>query len=140
MEKLIYVDTNIYIDFFEDRKDKLRPLGEFAFQMIKRTLGCEFKIIISNLVVDELHLNDFGEKTADIIKDLKAAGKVKFVYIKNSERRIVRKIVRERKTSFNDTAHAFLSNKAAADYLVTRNIKDFVELQDLVNLKLPENL
>ncbi len=35
----IYVDTNIYLDFFLNRKDKLRPLGDFAFELFKRTLA-----------------------------------------------------------------------------------------------------
>ena len=50
-----------------------------------------------------------------------------------------RLICKERKTSFNDTLHAVLSNKMNA-ILITRNLKDFEELQDLVELSLPENI
>lgn len=44
----IYLDTCIYLDYLMDRKDNLRPLGEFAFQLLKRTFECEFEIIISD--------------------------------------------------------------------------------------------
>ncbi|MBD3304093.1 hypothetical protein GF343_03035 [Candidatus Woesearchaeota archaeon] len=57
MTKLIYVDTNIYIDYFDGRTDYLRPPGEFAYQLLKRTFNCEFRIIVSSLVVDEIEYN-----------------------------------------------------------------------------------
>ena len=41
METLIYPDTNFYIDYFEDRRDNIRPLGEFAFSVLKRA----FKLV-----------------------------------------------------------------------------------------------
>ena len=40
----IYFDTNIYLDFLENRNDRLRPLGELASQLFKRSINCEFFI------------------------------------------------------------------------------------------------
>lgn len=53
--RLIYCDTNVYLDYFFDRRDNIRPLGEFAHQVIQRALGCEFYIVISDWVITELN-------------------------------------------------------------------------------------
>ncbi|MBD3304094.1 hypothetical protein GF343_03040 [Candidatus Woesearchaeota archaeon] len=58
----------------------------------------------------------------------------------HADEKETRKIIKERKTSFNDTKHAVLARRAKADYLITRNVKDFNQLRDLINIALPENL
>jgi len=50
----IYFDTNVYLDFLEDRSDSLKPLGELAHQAFLRGLDCEYFIVISDLVIEEL--------------------------------------------------------------------------------------
>jgi hypothetical protein len=49
-----YVDTCIWLDLLEDRTDGLRPLGEFAFQFIKKAMRHGDTIIYSSLVLGEL--------------------------------------------------------------------------------------
>ncbi|MBU1321694.1 MAG: PIN domain-containing protein [Nanoarchaeota archaeon] len=49
-----YLDTCIWIDYFEDRKDNFRPLGDWAFRLIKKIITDENVIIISDLVWFEL--------------------------------------------------------------------------------------
>jgi predicted nucleic acid-binding protein len=41
MSELIYVDTNVLIDFFLNRKDALRPIGDFAFELFKKSIDCK---------------------------------------------------------------------------------------------------
>lgn len=137
---MIYPDTNFYMDHFDGRVDNLRPLGEFAFQVLRRTFGCEFKIIISPLVLKELSYNTYEEKIAELIEDLKGKDKAIKVEISEEDVKKARQISTERNTDFNDTLHAVVANKANADYLITRNIKDFGDLQDLVKIRYPENL
>ena len=140
MEKLIYLDTNIYLDYLENRTDKLRPLGEFAFQLIKRAIECEFKIIISGLIIKELINNINENRIKELFKSLKKNNKIiKTELIKEDKINAI-KIQKERKTSFNDTLHAIIANRLKANYLVTRNIKHFYKLNDLVKIILPENL
>tara|TARA_Y100000310_G_C20123847_1_gene552718 strand:+ start:141 stop:398 length:258 start_codon:yes stop_codon:yes gene_type:complete len=50
----VYCDTNIFLDFFDDRNDHIRPLGEFTFQIFKRAINCEFHIVFSTHVKKEL--------------------------------------------------------------------------------------
>ena len=141
----LYLDTNIYIDYFDGRVDNLRPLGKFAFNLLKRTLECEFQIIISSLVLDELTYNTYKENMLSLIKDLKEKDlkekdKLMIIEVNEEDVKNTIKIKRERKTTHNDTLHAVLANRIKADFLVTRNLKDFEELQDLVKVVLPENL
>lgn len=138
--ELIYVDTDCYIDHFEGRVDKLRPLGEFAYNLIRKSILCEYRIIISNIVIDELEFNGYGHKTSELISDLKEAEKLVFIEETSQDDEKARKIKRERTTPLNDTKHAVLSARSGAVFFVTRNMKDFEKLQDLVKLKYPENL
>ena len=62
MQRLIYLDTNIYLDYFENRTDKLKPLGEFAFRIIKRAIDCEFKIVISSIILAEIKFNNYTKQ------------------------------------------------------------------------------
>ncbi len=49
-----YVDTSIWRDFYEDRKDKFRPLGEFAFEFFKMVKINQAKILYSDFIIKEL--------------------------------------------------------------------------------------
>jgi len=138
--EIIYLDTNIYMDHFDGRVDKLRPLGQFAFEIVRRTLNCEFKIVMSSLIIDELVFNNYKEKITDLIKDLKEKDKIIKIVVNEEHKKETREISRTRKTDFNDTLHAVIANRLKAEYLVTRNVKDFVNLQDLIKIVYPENL
>lgn len=52
----LYVDTSIWRDYFEDRSDGIRPLGEFAFQFLKKCKEEKVQIIVSDVVLKELSL------------------------------------------------------------------------------------
>jgi len=136
----IYLDSNIYIDYFDGRVDNLRPLGEFAFNLLKRALGCEFRIIISSLVLDELEYNTYKENILSLIKDFEDKDKLLVMEVNEEDIKNSNRVKKERRTSYNDTLHAILANRIKADFLVTRNLKDFEELQDLIKVVLPENL
>ncbi len=140
MEKLIYLDTNIYLDYLENRTDKLRPLGEFAFQLIKRAIECEFKIIISSLIIDELEYNNYSKQIKNLINDLKELNKLIYTEETKDDEQKARNLKQKFKTSLNDTKHAVIAQRRGAKFLVTRNIKDYGELQNLVKIRFPENL
>ena len=48
------MDTAIWRDYFEDRKDNIRPLGEFAFQFLKKCQNREWVVLVSPEVEKEL--------------------------------------------------------------------------------------
>jgi len=66
MQKRFYVDTAIRRDYFEDRKDSIRPLGEFAFQFLK-CCGAEGCLVLySEFVVYELR-KDYSEEEINLV-------------------------------------------------------------------------
>lgn len=139
-DELIYIDTNCYMDYFENRRDNLRPLGDFAYNLLRKSIECEYKIIISSLVIDELEANGFGSKILGLIKDLREINKIVYSEECKEDEESARAIRKDRKTPFKDTKHAVISHRCGAKFFVTRNMKDFAELNDLVILKYPENL
>lgn len=134
--ELIYLDTNIYMDYFLIREDRLRPLSDFAFELLRKTFECEYKIAISDWLLFELEKNNVPvEKINELLKDLKDLNKLVKVERKDED---VTKA--ERYKNWKDALHAILAKKSGAVYLVTRNVEDFFDVQDLIEIKLPENL
>ncbi|PIO03559.1 hypothetical protein COT48_04385 [Candidatus Woesearchaeota archaeon CG08_land_8_20_14_0_20_47_9] len=55
MTSKIYLDTNIYLDYLLDRKNRFRKdLGSIAFSIINRSFLCEFEIVLSDWCFQEL--------------------------------------------------------------------------------------
>lgn len=137
---LIYIDTNIYLDYFEGRTDYLRPLGEFAFQIFQRTLSCEFTVAMTGFLMKELSKYAQAEQLSELTTELKEKNKLRESNTTKDDIEKARSIVKEKKTSFPDTLHAVVAQRMGAEYLVTRNVRDFLELQDMVKIILPEHL
>ena len=134
--ELIYLDTNVYMDYFLIREDKLRPLSDFAFELIRKTMSCEYRIVMSDWVLFELKKNNIPVGDINcLLKDLKELDKL--VKVERGDEDI-----RKAKTFSNwkDALHAILANKSGAVYLVTRNIGDYSGAHNLIKIKLPENL
>ena len=49
-----YLDTAIWLDYFENREDRFRPLGEWALALLSKIRADEDKILVSDVVLDEL--------------------------------------------------------------------------------------
>ncbi len=49
-----YVDTSVWRDYFEDRGNGIRPLGEFAFRFLRKCQKDKATIIVSDIVIEEL--------------------------------------------------------------------------------------
>ena len=128
----IYVDTNVYLDYFENRRDRLRPLGEFAFQLFRRALKCEFEIVMSDFVMGELELRQPRERIDMFLEPLRKKGKIRVIHEEPGD------IARAHSLSphWQDALHAVLAGKAEAECIVTRNVRDF---EGLFKTVLPEN-
>lgn len=136
----LYLDTDILLDYLLDRKDKMRPLGEFAFQLLKRTLSCEFVITISDFVIRELDNTKPNWRDYNMFPELYALGKITLaeldsVYLKEAER-----INKEYDVPWFDSIHYVLAKKSGC-ILVTQD-KHFDELkkQNEVMIAKPEEL
>ena len=130
----VYCDANIFIDYFDDRSDTLRPLKDFAFEFFSRGWNCNFSLVISDWLETELLRHLKKEQINQIFNNFKEKDKLIMVKEERGDREKAKKI----SSHWQDPLHAILAKKAGADFLATRNIKDFSGCEDLVEIVLPE--
>ena len=129
-----YLDTNIWIDYFENRSDGLRPLGEFAFQFLKKVVETNSVIYYSDLVKTELN----KVLTKKVI-DPKFNDIPNLVYVEFTKEDyfFAKKIVSSFNIHFTDAFHAAIASRLGA-VLITRD-KHFDYL-DFIEVKKPEEV
>lgn len=110
----LYVDTNVYLDYFLDR-NKSEP----AFKLFNDTISCKHKIILSEQVLFELNNYLDLSKTQMLFALLKP----KLINVKANK--LDFEEAKKINTHFADALHIVLAKKAGADRVITRNIKDF---------------
>ena len=133
MSELIYIDTNVWIDYFLNRSDRLRPLGDFAHELLKKTISCKYKVAISDWLKKEINSTGHTQPFSEIEKELQRWNKI--IFIKTS----FDDINNAKKTKhWHDSLHEILAIKSNAKYLVTRNQKDFSG--EKIAIVLPESL
>ncbi|MCX6695507.1 MAG: PIN domain-containing protein [Candidatus Altiarchaeota archaeon] len=134
-----YVDTNIWIDFWEDRSDGLRPLGEFAFQFFNSVMEHKDTVCYSNLVVNELK-KKFSEELIEkqLFRPLRKAGVLEEVGVSREQMSEARKIASKKNVPVGDALHAILSRDNNA-VLVSRDAHCDM-LQDIVEVHKPEEV
>ncbi len=135
MSLKVYCDTNIFIDYFDERTDRLRPLKDFAFEFFSNGWNCKFNLIISDWLLKELRNNLKEEQIQEILDRFRKKDKLIFIKEEKGDREKARNISKE---NWDDALHAILANKAEVDYLATRNIKHYVGCEELVKIVLPE--
>ena len=119
----IYIDTNVYLDYLLERKNKYgKDLSRPAFEVFKRTVACEFNILVSNHLIQELRgiieLND--------LTVLMSFLKKKIIMIPDEIK------------GKGDELHAQLAIKHGANLIVTRNISHFKKFS--IQSNTPEEL
>ncbi len=136
MKRKYYLDSAIWRDLHENRHDRFRPLGEWAFELLKKIRESNEKIIYSNLVLDELSIA-YDENTIrnlfDSVSEIMEKASI------NKEQVIeAKKLNRKLNIPFGDALHAILARDSNA-VMVTRD-HHFEELQDIAEIRKPEEL
>ena len=137
MPQKFYLDTSIWRDYFEDRKDNLRPLGEFAFRFLKNCGKNGCKVLYSEAVVHELK-KDYSD---DEIKQFFSCFEsfLEIAPISSSQYLEAKKLAKTKIESHeSDILHAIVArdNKAV---LVTRDFH-FEALRGIVAVNAPEGV
>ena len=135
--RLFYVDTNIWIDYFENRSDGLRPLGEWANQFFIQCKQFHAHIVVSDHVLNELsqfytpqQLDLFFESFGKLIVNISTKNN-QLVEAKNIER------------SFPESHHADILHAIIArdmNALVITRDKGFYSLSKIVRVARPEEI
>jgi predicted nucleic acid-binding protein len=110
----LYVDTNVYLDFFLERSK-----SRYAERIFMHTVCCKHQIILSDHVVSELIKNISIEKINALFETLKP----KLIKIRSEDEDYI--YARTLTTHYADAVHIALAKKAQADAIITSNIKDF---------------
>lgn len=134
-----YIDTSIWLDYLKDRKDGIRPLGEFAFQFIKKVREEKHKIIFSRLIIHEISQKmDYAKFEYFILNDLRKLNLIKEVQITKEQIAEAERISGAKLLSRVDCLHAILARDNGA-IVVSRNFH-FLELLNVVKVRKPEEL
>lgn len=137
MKRAFYLDTAIWRDYFEDRKDSMRPLGEFAFRLLKNCERNGCTVFYSALVVDELESYYSKERVAEVFSSFRhILAQVKISDTQVSE---ARKIATSTEgTHLKDVLHSVLARDNRA-VMIARD-RHFDALADFVETAKPEDV
>jgi predicted nucleic acid-binding protein len=136
MPEKYYLDTSIWIDYYENRKDKYRPLGDWAHRLLSLIEESNQTVLISELVMIELEKHLTPKKTQELLSIYREV--IKEVNISKRQTEEARKISREKNLSYQDILHAIIPRDNQAT-LVTRD-HHFEKLRDIVTIMKPEEL
>lgn len=137
MAEKFYLDTNIWRDYFEDRRDSIKPLGEFAFRFLKNCEKRKDLIIVSNAVKKELLDYYSAERVYQVFSNFKDTI-IEADYSKEqAEEAFTFWINKNKKFPLFDILHSIIArdNKAV---LITRD-KHFEEI-GITEFYLPEDM
>jgi predicted nucleic acid-binding protein len=123
----IYVDTNVIMDFLLDRRSS-------AYDLFRKTFGCAYTIVVSDVVLIELEFQKMDYE--NLFKLLESAHKLEIVKSTTSDINSAKLIIT---THYNDALHYLLAKRAHVECIVTSNIKDFSWFDDL-SVKRPDDL
>lgn len=137
MTEVYYLDSCIWRDYFENRSDKFRPLGEWAFFLIKKIIKESSLIIYSDLVEEELQTT-YSEKEVEGI--FSVVPKQVLIKVETSKEQLREAIQLAKKLEIpvKDVLHAIIARNNNA-ILVTRD-KHFYEIENGLIIKKPEEL
>jgi predicted nucleic acid-binding protein len=126
----LYVDANIYLDLFLNRKGKYTDFAQEANTIFRRAKSCEFEIIISDVVAVEVT----KRVSVDSIKELRSFLGIKVHSVRKAS--MDELCARSFHTHRADALHIVLAERYA-DCIITRNIGDFKE--STIPVFLPES-
>ncbi|RMF89313.1 MAG: PIN domain-containing protein [Methanobacteriota archaeon] len=138
---LIYLDTNIYLDYWSGRSDKLRPLGEFAYAVHRRSVECEFTILASDLVLTELRRSIDDGEIKEVFSSLKECHKLLIEKVGDSDVKTAKALKNEHpEVPLPDLIHYCFAINNKADVLVTRDAHFTMLPQERIKIRKPEEI
>lgn len=116
---LVYIDTNVWLDYCL-RTDQF--LDVYAQQVLARSLSCEFRICVSDVLLYEL--NKYISSTDDLFELFTKKDKLVSIDSTYEDKQRARSIP----VHYPDDVHLFLAQKAGCRYFIT-NDKEILAAQ-----------
>lgn len=138
MVQKYFVDTLVYRDYYENRKDRFRPLGEWALEFFRAIAKQKGIILYCDLVFREMAI----QYNADVILSIRStiAGFASLVKIEPTPMQSSEagRLKRERKVPFADALYAVIARDNNA--IVVSRDNHFALLSDVAVIRRPEEL
>jgi predicted nucleic acid-binding protein len=136
----LYFDADVWLNFWLDEILGFVPASHYTEQLLEKMVDEGWVVVVSEAVKEEIFEKniapeDFREK----VSKLKVRGLLEEVRVEESDDELVGKLMRERKLHFSDALHAAIAIRTKA-MIVTRNIRHFERVVDLVEVRRPEDL
>ena len=136
MPEKYYLDTAIWIDYYENRKDKYRPLGEWAHKLLSLIEEDGHIIIVSDIIIRELGNHLTNEQIQTILKAYQK--NIIQVGLSEAQYREARELAKAHDIPAGDAFHIIISRDNQA-ILVTRD-HHFEGFKDIVEIAKPEEI
>ncbi|MEK6816313.1 MAG: PIN domain-containing protein [Nanoarchaeota archaeon] len=135
-DQIFYIDTAIWIDCYEDRKSGDLDIGKIAIIFFNFLLASKSKIVISNVLMEEL--SNFY--SLEQIRGMMSLYEHLFIKVNLTKRQMneAQILKLQRKVPLGDVIHAVLTRDNNA-ILIARD-KHFKILKDICNTEKPEDL
>ena len=137
MQSGYYIDSCIWRDYFDDRSDKFRPLGEWAFRLINKIIKENNVFLFSDQIMRELKQHYSVEKLNGFFEIIPSS----LIICVESNRKQAKEallLAKEFDIPFGDAIHAVIARDNNA-ILVTRD-HHFENLTKIVAVRKPEEL
>jgi len=132
-----YIDTNIWVDWFEDRKGFHEELlGEYAEKLFTIIREQRHIIIVTNLILFELESDFSMDEINGMMRSFKE--QIQHVQIGKDINNRAKVISNERNIPKGDVIHALVAKEQNA-LLITRDMH-YYKLLDIINFYRPEEL
>ncbi len=138
MTQRYYFDTSIWRDYYENREDNFRPLGEWAFRLIQKIIETRDIILYSDTLPKELSIDFSFNEIGKILEIATSKGALQKASISENQKKEAAILSKNRGVSYCDALHAVLARDYEA-ILVARD-NHFLQLTDITIAKKPEEL
>jgi len=137
MTEKFYLDTSIWLDFFENRNEPNLPKGDWAHKLLNKITENNDKIIYSDNNIYELNIIGYSKYEIDsVLQPLKQI----LIFVESTEKQVskAKDLSLKRNIPKRDALHALIArdNKSI---LVTLD-KHFQKLRDITRPKRPQEL
>ncbi len=140
MARKFYLDTAIWRDYFEDRGDGIRPLGEFAFGLLKYCMDKHIAVIVSDAVHFELEKDYPKERIESLFSYFKDI----IIEIQLSRKQYIEAeklwLKLEKTIPINDIRHAVVAKDSNAIMITRDNHFNTISEHLGIEVKKPEDI
>lgn len=138
--KSLYLDADVWLNLIQREMAGFVPAFQRTKQLLSKAETEKWELVVSDLVKEEVRSQ--GVKEEDMkrqISGLREKKLVKHAQVKEADREKAREILRSRGLHFSDALHVAVALRKGS-HLVTRNMRHFSVVDDLLEVSRPESL